>query len=164
MTMRTLLLTIPIVAGILICSAEAFACPCSPCRCSPCNCGGMSSSSKPKPAKTAPPRKAQTSKTEHGTSPASKTGKSQSYHKGKDRQGGHSSHTEFGVGVDIDLSGIGQRRPEPDPFAVGGGPPPVAGRTEQKPPPTTKPREAAKDDPFANVRLTGPEAKGESNP
>jgi hypothetical protein len=69
-----------------------------------------------------------------------------------------------GVGANIDLGGIGQRRPEADPFAVPAGPQPVTARTEEKPKTPKKPREVAKTDPFAGVQLTGPQAKGESNP
>jgi hypothetical protein len=70
-----------------------------------------------------------------------------------------------GVGVNVDLGGIGQRRPEADPFAVPAGPQPVAARTEQKPKaPKKKPKEVATSDPFSHVEVTGPQAKGESNP
>jgi hypothetical protein len=70
-----------------------------------------------------------------------------------------------GVGVNVDLGGIGQRRPEADPFAVPAGPQPVAARTEQKPKaPTKKPKEVATSNPFSHVELTGTQAKGESNP
>lgn len=69
-----------------------------------------------------------------------------------------------GVGANIDLGGIGQRRPEADPFAVPAERQPVAARTEEKPKTPKKPREVAKTDPFSSVQLTGPQAKGESNP
>ncbi|MGE5208303.1 MAG: hypothetical protein ACM3KL_03115, partial [Alphaproteobacteria bacterium] len=91
----------------------------------------MNKSSKPKQAKTTPP-KTHSPKSEVPKTTTTKTGKGESYHKGKQGHGGHSSHTEFGVGMDVDLSGIGQRRPEPDPFAIGGGGPPVA-HTQEKP-------------------------------
>ena|ERR1700730_8835123 len=85
------------------------------------------------------------------------------------RKGYHgSSHggagVGVGVGVNVDLGGIGQRRPEADPFAVPAGPQPVTARTEERPPPVKKPRKVATSDPFAGVQLTGPQAKGESNP
>jgi hypothetical protein len=79
------------------------------------------------------------------------------YH-GSGRGGG----VGFGVGATIDLGGIGQRRAEPNPFAVQAGPQPVATRTVEKPPPTKKPREVTKTDPFANVQLTGEQAKEEN--
>jgi len=69
-----------------------------------------------------------------------------------------------GVGATVDLGGIGQRRAEPDPFAVPAERQPVTARTEEKPKTPNKPREAAKTNPFANVQLTGPQAKTESNP
>jgi hypothetical protein len=121
----------------------------------------MSKSSKPKSAKTAPPSKPQTGKTQPGKST---TSKGESYHEGKHEHGGHGSHTEVGVGVNIDLSGIGQRRAEPDPFAVSAGPQPVTARTDEKPKKPTKPREVAKTDPFTSVQLTGERAKEENSP
>ena len=72
---------------------------------------------------------------------------------------------DVGVGIDVDLGGIGQRRAEPDPFAVPARPQPVAARTEQKPKALKKkPKEVAKTDPFADVQLTGEQAKEQSNP
>jgi len=159
--MRTLVIAIAVAGATLIFSTAASACPCSPCTCSPCTCGGMSKSSKPKQTKAAPPsNKPQTPKTEHGKTTTSKTSKSESYHKGKEGHGGHSSHTSFGASVDIDLSGIGQRKREPDPFAVSDPPPPA--RTQErteKPKTKEKQHEIPKPDPFANVSLTGPPAK-----
>jgi Arc/MetJ-type ribon-helix-helix transcriptional regulator len=124
----------------------------------------MNKSSKQKPPKSAPPTKPQTAKTETGKPTGSKTGKSESYHKGKDGHGGHSSHTEVGVGVDIDLSGIGQRRLEPNPFAVSGPPAPRTQARTEKPKTKEKQHEITTPNPFANVALTGPEAKEESEP
>ena len=70
-----------------------------------------------------------------------------------------------GVGVNVDLGGIGQRRTEPDPFAVGGPPVPQTQQRVEKPKPKKKdPNAVAKTDPFANVELTGAQAKGESKP
>ena len=81
---------------------------------------------------------------------------------GRKGYGGH-SHSGAGVGVgvgaNIDLGGIGQRRPEADPFAVPAAPRPVTARTEEKPKIPKKPREIAKTDPFADVQLTGEQAK-----
>jgi hypothetical protein len=86
---------------------------------------------------------------------------------GRKGNGGH-SHSGAGVGVGvgatIDLGGIGQRRPEADPFAVPAERQPVTARTEEKPKTPKKTREPAKTDPFAGVQLTGPQAKGQSDP
>src|SRR5205807_2368616 len=74
-----------------------------------------------------------------------------------------------GGGVNIDLGGIGQRKREADPFAVGGGGQPVA-RTQKQPQTTRKPQKPPKPhEPstpidFANVELTGEKAKGEIEP
>ena len=65
-----------------------------------------------------------------------------------------------GVGVNIDLGGVGQRKREADPFAVGGGGQPVT-RTQKKPQTTRKPHEPPTTSDFANVELTGEKAKGE---
>lgn len=80
------------------------------------------------------------------------------------RKGYHgSSHGGAGVGVgvgaNIDLGGIGQRRPEADPFAVPAAPQPVMARTEEKPKTPKKPHETTKTNPFADVQLTGEQAK-----
>jgi hypothetical protein len=87
---------------------------------------------------------------------------------GRKGNGGHShsgAGVGVGVGVNVDLGGIGQRRPEADPFAVPAGTQPVAARAEQKPKaPKKKAKEVATTDPFSHVELTGPQAKGESNP
>ena len=74
-----------------------------------------------------------------------------------------------GGGVNIDLGGIGQRKREADPFAVGGGGQPVA-RTQKQPQTTRKPQKPPKPhEPstpidFANVELTGEKAKGAIEP
>jgi hypothetical protein len=81
--------------------------------------------------------------------------------------GGKSKSSGGGVGVggsvSVDLSGIGHRNREADPFAVGGGNQPVA-RTQKKPQTTRKPREPSTTSDFANVELTGEKAKGEIEP
>ena len=74
-----------------------------------------------------------------------------------------SSGVGVGVGVGIDLGGVGQRKREADPFAVGGGGQPVA-RTQKKPQTTRKQREPSMTSDFANVELTGEKAKGEIEP
>jgi hypothetical protein len=69
-----------------------------------------------------------------------------------------------GVGVNVDLGGIGQRRAEADPFAISGGI--STSQTQEKPekPKTKKTgHEVAKSDPFANVELTGAQAKDQTH-
>lgn len=86
---------------------------------------------------------------------------------GRKGNGGHSSRGArlgVGVGVNVDLGGIGQRRPEADPFAVAGSP--STSRTQEKPDkPKTKTTEhdVGKSDPFANVELTGAQAKDQTH-
>ena len=121
---------------------------------------GKTTARKTQTAQTAPGR-TQTTRTERPST------QSKSHQGGKQYGHGHSRGGGVGFGVDatIDLSGIGQRRPEPNPFAVPAGPQPVTARTEKKEKPRPKrPREVAKPDPFANVSLTGPQAKAESDP
>src|SRR5256885_8167454 len=54
---------------------------------------------------------------------------------GKSSSGGkhhdHGGGASVGVGVDVDLSGVGHRTREADPFAAGGGDKPIA-HTEEK--------------------------------
>jgi len=106
------------------------------------------------------PGKTQTSKPQTRTS--------QSHVRQAAKQQGHGySHGGGGVGVGvgatIDLGGIGRRTAEPDPFAVPAGPQPVAAHTEQKEkPPAKKRSEVAKTNPFADVQLTGEQAKEQS--
>lgn len=167
--MRALFLTVAIVVSALVFRGDAFAktarCPCNPCPCAPCTCGeSKSSSSKPQPTKTAGPAKSVPSKTQTAKTETPMT-QSKPHQAKKEHGHGHShSGVEAGIGASIDLGGIGQRRAEPDPFAVPAGPQPVTARTEEKPPPAKKPRKVAESDPFAGVQLTGPQAKGESNP
>lgn len=121
---------------------------------------------KPKSAKAPPPEKPDNATTGPGRSTTSKGGKGDSYHKGKEGHGGHSSHADVSVGVDIDLSGIGRRHAERDPFAASG-PLPVPHTQEKPERAKTKERqhEITKSvDPFSNVSLTGPNAKEETGP
>ena len=146
-SMHARFLPVAIASVFLVCSGSAFArtaaCPCGVCTCAPCTCGGGSGG-----------------KTTKNTT--SKTSKSESYHKGKDRHGEHESRGGVGVGVNIDLGGVGQRRAEPDPFAVGRSQP--VARTQEKPKTPKKPQEAVKTNDFAGVELTGEKAKAESAP
>jgi hypothetical protein len=158
MTMRSLFLSIAIAVSALICSGTAFAktasCPCNPCTCGVCTCGqSKSSSSKQQPTKTTT-SKPQTAKTE-----------TKGHHGGKEHGHGHDhgGGVGVGVGVNVDLGGIGQRRAEPDPFAVSGSGQPVA-QTEEKPKTPKKPREVTTSNAFADVQLTGAQAKEENSP
>ena len=103
--------------------------------------------------------KAQTVKTQTRTSQSQ-------FHQANKEHGHGYSHGGGGVGVGIgatvDLSGIGQRRAEPDPFAVPAERQPVGARTEEKPKTPKKPREIAKTDPFAGLQLIGRKAKEEA--
>src|SRR5437879_3097794 len=96
-----------IVSGLLISVGSAVAktasCPCSPCKCSPCTCGGSKGPSK---------------------------GGGGKHH---DKEHGHDHHdgSSVGVGVNVDLGGVGHRTREGDHFASGGGEKPVA-HTEEK--------------------------------
>ena len=103
--------------------------------------------------------KTQTEKTEtHTSQPQSHQANKQHGH-GSSHGGGGAG---VGIGATVDLSGIGQRRAEPDPFAVPAQHQPATGRTEEKPA-GKKPHEAAKTDPFAGVQLTGEQAKAQNS-
>jgi hypothetical protein len=108
-----------------------------------------------------PPTQPQTTKTEKPTT------QSKPHQVTKQRghtHGGGGAGVGVGVGVNVDLGGIGQRRPEADPFAVSGSP--STSRTQEKP---EKPKakktghDVAKSDPFANVELTGAQAKDQTH-
>src|SRR5437868_4468591 len=116
-----------IAAGFLFAS-NAFSCPCHPCKCSPCTCGGMGSKSG--------------GGKHHGD-----------HHHGHDHGGGAS----VGVGADVDLSSVGHRTREADPFANGGNDKPVA-HTEEKRTTKKKEREPTPTS-FDEIALTGDEAK-----
>jgi hypothetical protein len=162
--MRLPILSVVIAVGIFVCSGKVFArtasCPCNPCPCAPCTCGqSKSGSSKSQPSKSTTTKPA-TTKTETPTT-QSKT------HEGTRERGHDHGHSHgggrVGVGANIDLSGIGHRTVEPDPFAVGGGTQPIA-HTQEKPKATSKPHEAIKTNDFAGVELTGEKAKSEIAP
>jgi hypothetical protein len=125
-----------------------------------------STSSRAQPTKTGAPGKTTAGKAQP-TQTKMPTTQSKSHHGGKQhghRHGGGGGGVGVDIGATIDLGGIGQRRAEPDPFAVPAGPQPVAARTEEKPPAAKKPREVAKTNPFAGVQLTGEQAKEQSSP
>jgi hypothetical protein len=150
---KGLFLSVIIATGVLISSGDAFA------QTTPY----LQQSTKTGASAKTAPFETQTTKT------APRTSQSQ-FHQAKKEHGHGYSHGGGGVGVGvgvgatIDLSGIGQRRPEADPFAVPAGPQPVATRTEEKPKTPKKTREPAKTDPFAGVQLTGAQAKAETKP
>jgi hypothetical protein len=70
---------------------------------------------------------------------------------------------QVGVGVNVDLSGVGQRKREPDPFAVSGGGS-TTPHTQEKHKTKTKEHQVTTTDPFTEIKLTGREAKEQSNP
>lgn len=82
-------------------------------------------------------------------------------HHGKDD---HHHHHDggVGVGVGVDLGGVGHRSREADPFATGGGSEPVA-HTQEKHKTKTKEREVTTSNPFTGIKLTGKEAKAEAS-
>jgi hypothetical protein len=114
--------------------AKTAACPCSPCKCSPCTCGGGKGGG----------------------------GKGDKHH--KDKEGHGHDRVGVGVGANVDLSGVGQRKPEADPFAVSGGGSTNTPRTQEKHKPRAQEREVPPANPFSDVQLTGQEAKGETPP
>lgn len=87
--------------------------------------------------------------------PAHQAGK-KAYHSSS-----HGGGVGVGIGATIDLGGVGQRRAEPDPFAVGG--PPISQTQARPEKPKTKKteREPANTNPFAtyDIRVIGPRAK-----
>jgi hypothetical protein len=145
-----------VIAVVVLCTREAFAQTSPYPQPPPSN----TTSSRTQPTNTAPTKTA-TSKTQTAKTQTAAT-QSKSHQAGKQYGHGHSrgGGVGFGVGATIDLGGIGQRRPEPNPFAVPSGPQPVTARTAQneKPAPKT-PREVTKTNPFAEVQLTGEQAK-----
>ena len=69
----------------------------------------------------------------------------------------HHDHARVGVGATVDLSGVGRRKAEADPFAVSGGSP--TSETHEKPKTKKKEASSTKDNPFTDVKLTGNQAK-----
>jgi hypothetical protein len=71
--------------------------------------------------------------------------------------GGHHDRARVGVGVNVDLGGVGRRRTEADPFAVSGGS--AISETHEKSKTKKKEASGTKDNPFTDVKLTGNQAK-----
>ena len=136
MKTRDLVLSCAIAAALSVSIASApgktAGCPCSPCKCSPCTCGGGGKSS---------------------------SGGGGGKHHGKDHGREHGG-SSVGVGVDVDLSTVGHRNREADPFAAGGGEKPVAHTQEKQ---KTK-RKEPEPTTFDDIKLTGVEGKGDIPP
>ena len=152
--MRTRLFTIAVAAAALVSNSLDG------------QSGQNKSVPNPQAATSAPPRTTASKTAASKTSPNKTRSRSKGQQSGKGHGHSHSSGggVDVGVGVDVDLGGIGQRRAEPDPFAVPAERQPVIARTAEKPKTPKKPREVAKTDPFAGVQLTGEQAKEQSNP
>ena len=169
---KLLFLITIVIADVLVCTREEFA-QISPNQTPP---QSNSTSSRSQPTNTGAPGKTaagktQTAQTVPGRTQTTRTERpitqSKSHQEGKQYGHGHSrgGGVGFGVGATIDLSGIGQRRPEPNPFAVLGPPPlPRTQERPEKPKTTIGPREASKSSDFAGVELTGRKAKSEIAP
>jgi hypothetical protein len=71
--------------------------------------------------------------------------------------GGHHDRARVGVGVNVDLGGVGHRKTEADPFAVSGGS--TTAQTHEKSKTKKKEASGTKDNPFTDVKLTGNQAK-----
>jgi hypothetical protein len=161
----TVSLSIAVFTGVLIFHGDAFA------QTTPYPQQQQQRTRTGAPAKTAP-RQTQSAPTTLGKTQTAhtqtRTSQSQLHQANKEHGHGYGhgggGGVGVGVGANIDLSGLGQRRAEPDPFAVPAQRQPVTAHTEEKPKTPKKPREVAKTDPFANVQVTGPQAKAESNP
>ena len=82
-------------------------------------------------------------------------------HHSKDH--GHGGGSSVGVGVSVDLSGVGHRTREADPFAAGSGSDKPVSHTEEKRTTKKKEREPTTTG-FDEIKLTGKEAKDENNP
>lgn len=76
---------------------------------------------------------------------------------GKGGKGSGGSHGGVGVGGSVDLGGVGQRKSEADPFAVGGKP--ASSQSQERHKPRTKEPVVTKSNPFSGIKLTGKQAK-----
>lgn len=133
--MKTLVAPLVIV-GALSLSIPAALAKTAGCPCSPCKCSPCTCG---------------------GSSGGSKGG---GKHNGKEH--GHDHGSSFGVGGSVDLSVIGHRNVEANPFPAGGGEKPVTHTEEKR---TTKRKEKQPtNSTFDEIKLTGKEAKDENNP
>jgi hypothetical protein len=71
--------------------------------------------------------------------------------------GGHHDHARIGAAVNVDLSGVGRRQSEADPFAVSSGS--TTSETHEKSKTKKKETSVVKGNPFTGVKLTGSQAK-----
>lgn len=147
-----------IAVSILVSSGNAFA------QATPCPPGGGVSQSTSS-GKGTQSKSTSTQAPSNKTAPAKNVStKHQPGRRGNGGQSHDGARAGVGVGVNVDLGGIGQRRAEADPFAVSGGL--STSRTQEKPDKAkTKKTEhdVAKSDPFANVELTGAQAKDQTH-
>jgi len=157
------------VVAISLCLLTSYAfgktasCPCNPCPCAPCKCGGGGgNNTKDKSGSGGDKNKTggdNTASKQHEGDKEHHDGHASNDHHGHDHHGDHHGHgggSSVGVGISVDLSGVGQRHVENDPFATGG--PPVA-HTQEK---TEKPKSrktGTTTNPFDDVKLTGRWAK-----
>lgn len=76
---------------------------------------------------------------------------------GSGKGGDKHNRARVGLGVNVDLSGVGHRQTEADPFAVSGGS--ATSETHEKSKTKKKETSVVKDNPFTGVKLTGNQAK-----
>ena len=149
---RAVLSLVAIIASLLVPSDNAFgktaSCPCNPCTCSPCTCGEGSKGGKHNEKEAHRETEGHREKAEHHD---------EERHHDKE---GHHEHGGVGVGINVDLSHVGERQAEPNPFAVGGGEP--VAHTQEK---TSKPH-PPKSTPttFDKIDLTSKKAKDLEQP
>src|SRR4029077_18331266 len=129
MKTRAVILSL-VIAGALLFSISNTPAKTASCPCSPCKCSPCTCGG--------------------GGSKSSSGGKHHGDHRG------HDGGSSVGVGVDVDLSTIGHRNREADPFAAGGSDKPVA-HTEEKRAAKHKDHEP-KTSTFDEIKLTGKEA------
>jgi hypothetical protein len=158
---QRVLLSTAVASGLLICGGAVFA-QTTPCPTAPPDQAPTQQSPQPHTTTSNAPAQNQPNQTQ----PAKTKTTQPKTHQSSNQHGqghGHGGGASVSAGVNVDLSGIGQRRPEADPFAIPAQPQPATAHTEQKSKTTNKSGESKKSDPFANVQLTGPQAKAESD-
>ncbi len=136
--------SLAIAAIGFILTGNAFAkpagCPCNPCKCGVCHCGGGGGGGGG--------GEKQAHKKEGGKKEGDK------HHHGR---GNHEGGSSVGVGFDVDLGGVGHRTREPDPFAVSEGS--SSSQTHERHTAKNKETHVANSNPFADIKLTGKQAK-----